>query len=259
MSHSQMIRSPVAARASWPRKAVRAAAPACVFSAAPQRSTARRSPRLPPSCVAATNGSAEAQRRTAVVERVTKETKVSVSIDLDGTGVCTSKSGIPFLDHMMDQISSHGLIDLVVEAEGDYWIDDHHTNEDIGLAFGTALAQALGDRKGIHRFGEFTAPLDEALIHVVLDLSGRPHCSCGLDIPTERVGTYDTQLVQHFFESMSNTSGMTLHIRQLDGKNSHHIIEATFKAFARALRRACETDPRRAGQIASSKGVLTQS
>jgi len=168
MSHSQMIRSPVAARASWPRKAVRAAAPACVFSAAPQRSTARRSPRLPPSCVAATNGSAEAQRRTAVVERVTKETKVSVSIDLDGTGVCTSKSGIPFLDHMMDQISSHGLIDLVVEAEGDYWIDDHHTNEDTGLAFGTALAQALGDRKGIHRFGEFTAPLDEALIHVVL-------------------------------------------------------------------------------------------
>eukprot|EP00191_Tetraselmis_sp_GSL018_P002795 CAMPEP_0177615850 /NCGR_PEP_ID=MMETSP0419_2-20121207/23749_1 /TAXON_ID=582737 /ORGANISM="Tetraselmis sp., Strain GSL018" /LENGTH=160 /DNA_ID=CAMNT_0019113683 /DNA_START=793 /DNA_END=1275 /DNA_ORIENTATION=+ len=159
---------------------------------------------------------------------------------------------------MMDQIASHGLFDLTVDAKGDYWIDDHHTNEDIALALGTALAEALGDRKGIHRFGDFTAPLDESLIHVVLDLSGRPHLSCGLEIPTERVGTYDTQLVEHFFESLANTSGMTLHIRQLAGRNSHHIIEATFKAFARALRRACEADPRRAGQIASSKGVLTQ-
>jgi len=224
--------------------------------AAPSRRSVRPL-RVPSTRAVATNGS-ETQRRVATVERMTKETKVSVTIDLDGTGVCTSKSGIPFLDHMMDQISSHGLIDLTVEAEGDYWIDDHHTNEDIGLAFGTALAQALGDRKGIHRFGDFTAPLDEALIHVVLDLSGRPHCSCGLEIPTERIGNYDTQLVEHFFESMSNTSGMTLHIRQLAGKNSHHIVEATFKAFARALRRACEADPRRAGQIASSKGVLTQ-
>lgn len=196
--------------------------------------------------------------RAATVRRQTKETKVKVAINLDGTGKCTSRSSIPFLDHMMDQLSSHGLFDLDIEAEGDTWIDDHHTNEDLALALGTAIAEALGDRKGIHRFGDFTAPLDEALIHVVLDLSGRPHLSCNLDLPTERIGNYETQLVEHFFQSMVNTSGMTLHIRQLDGKNSHHIVEATFKAFARALRRACETDERRAGTIASSKGVLTQ-
>lgn len=203
----------------------------------------------------ATNG---APARVATVKRQTKETNVKVTINLDGTGKCHSKSQIPFLDHMMDQLASHGLFDVTVEAEGDTWIDDHHTNEDIALALGSALAQALGDRKGIHRFGDFTAPLDEALVHVVLDLSGRPHLSCGLEIPTERIGSYETQLVEHFFQSLVNTSGMTLHIRQLAGKNSHHIVEATFKAFARALRHACETDPRRAGTIASSKGVLTQ-
>ena len=158
----------------------------------------------------------------------------------------------------MDQLASHGLFDVTVEAQGDTWIDDHHTNEDIALALGSALAQALGDRKGIHRFGDFSAPLDEALVHVVLDLSGRPHLSCDLSLPTERIGRYETQLVEHFFQSLVNTSGMTLHIRQLAGKNSHHIVEATFKAFARALRKACEEDPRRAGTIASSKGVLTQ-
>lgn len=192
------------------------------------------------------------------MKRVTKETQVEVTIDLDGTGICQSKSQIPFLDHMMDQLASHGIFNVTVNAEGDTWIDDHHTNEDIGLALGTALSQALGDRKGITRFGDFTAPLDEALVHVVLDLSGRPHLSCDLEIPTERIGNYDTQLVEHFFQSMVNTSGMTLHIRQLAGKNSHHIVEATFKAFARALRQACEHDARRAGTIASSKGVLTQ-
>ena len=158
----------------------------------------------------------------------------------------------------MDQLASHGLFDVTVKAQGDTWIDDHHTNEDIALALGSALAQALGDRKGIHRFGDFTAPLDEALVHVVLDLSGRPHLSCDFNLPTERIGNYETQLVEHFFQSLVNTGGMTLHIRQLAGKNSHHIVEATFKAFARALRIACETDPRRAGTIASSKGVLTQ-
>lgn len=196
--------------------------------------------------------------RIATVSRETKETKLKVTVNLDGTGKCNAKSSIPFLDHMLDQLSSHGLFDLDVEAEGDTWIDDHHTNEDLALALGTALAQALGDRKGIHRFGDFTAPLDEALVHVVLDLSGRPHLSCDLDIPTERIGNFDTQLVEHFFQSLVNTSGMTLHIRQLAGRNSHHIVEATFKAFARALRKACETDERRAGTVASSKGVLTQ-
>ncbi|KAK9904664.1 hypothetical protein WJX75_000023 [Coccomyxa subellipsoidea] len=196
--------------------------------------------------------------RSATVKRETKETKVEVSINLDGTGVCSSHSQIPFLDHMLDQLASHGLFNVMVEAEGDTWIDDHHTNEDIALALGGALSKALGDRKGIHRFGDFTAPLDEALVHVVLDLSGRPHLSFDLQIPTERIGNYDTQLVEHFFQSVVNTSGMTLHIRQLAGKNSHHIVEATFKAFARALRRATEHDERRQGQIASSKGVLTQ-
>lgn len=183
---------------------------------------------------------------------------MEVTINLDGTGECSSRTQIPFLDHMMDQLSSHGLFDLNIVAEGDTWIDDHHTNEDIALALGTALSHALGNRQGIHRFGDFAAPLDEALVHVVLDLSGRPHLSFDLQFPTERIGTYDTQLVEHFFQSLVNTSGMTLHIRQLGGKNSHHIVEATFKAFARALRTACADDPRRAGKIASSKGVLTQ-
>eukprot|EP00271_Cylindrocystis_brebissonii_P021281 TRINITY_DN74_c0_g1_i1.p1 TRINITY_DN74_c0_g1~~TRINITY_DN74_c0_g1_i1.p1 ORF type:complete len:511 (+),score=68.79 TRINITY_DN74_c0_g1_i1:332-1864(+) len=199
-----------------------------------------------------------AKGRIGRILRKTKETNVEVSINLDGTGICSSASGIPFLDHMMDQLASHGLFDVTVRAVGDLHIDDHHTNEDIGLALGSALAQALGDRKGIRRFGDFTAPLDEALIHCVLDLSGRPFCSCGLEIPTQRVGTYDTQLVEHFFQSFANTSGMTLHLRQLAGQNSHHIIEASFKAFARALRQATETDSRRAGTVPSSKGVLSQ-
>ncbi|KAL3727267.1 hypothetical protein ACJRO7_032064 [Eucalyptus globulus] len=196
--------------------------------------------------------------RIGEVKRVTKETNVAVKINLDGTGVADSSTGIPFLDHMLDQLASHGLFDVHIRATGDIHIDDHHTNEDVALAIGTALLQALGDRKGIHRFGDFSAPLDEALIHVALDLSGRPHLSFDLQIPTQRVGTYDTQLVEHFFQSLVNTSGMTLHIRQLAGKNSHHIIEATFKAFARALRQATEYDLRRQGTIPSSKGVLSR-
>ncbi|KAI5065396.1 hypothetical protein GOP47_0020091 [Adiantum capillus-veneris] len=196
--------------------------------------------------------------RIGEVGRKTKETDVNVRINLDGTGVCQSDTGIPFLDHMLDQIASHGLFDVNVTAKGDLHIDDHHTNEDIALAFGTALLQALGDRKGISRFGDFTAPLDEALVHVVLDLSGRPFLAYDMEIPTERVGTYDTQLVEHFFQSLVNTSGMTLHIRKLSGKNSHHIIEACFKAFARALRKATEYDVRRRGSIPSSKGVLSR-
>uniref|UniRef100_A0A453CYV2 imidazoleglycerol-phosphate dehydratase n=1 Tax=Aegilops tauschii subsp. strangulata TaxID=200361 RepID=A0A453CYV2_AEGTS len=160
--------------------------------------------------------------RLGEVKRVTKETNVHVKINLDGTGVANSSTGIPFLDHMLD-----------------------------------ALLQALGDRKGINRFGHFTAPLDEAAVEVILDLSGRPHLSCGLSIPTERVGTYDTQLVEHFFQSLVNTSGMTLHIRQLAGNNSHHIIEATFKAFARALRQATEYDLRRQGTIPRFVSSLT--
>lgn len=191
-----------------------------------------------------------------MVSRTTGETDVQVSVNLDGTGKCVAQTGIPFLDHMLQQISSHGLIDLEIRATGDLHIDDHHTNEDVGITLGQALHQALGDRKGIYRFGHFLAPLDEALIQVALDFSGRPHLSYGLEIPSQRVGTYDTQLVREFFVAVVNHSQMTLHIRQLDGINSHHIIEATFKAFARAMRMATEIDPRRAQTIPSSKGVL---
>lgn len=194
--------------------------------------------------------------RTASVKRTTKETDVAVGLNLDGTGKCDADTGIPFLDHMLQQISSHSLIDLNVKATGDIDIDDHHTNEDVGITLGQALAKALGDRQGISRFGHFIAPLDESLIQVALDFSGRPHLSYGLAIPTQRVGNYDTQLVREFFVAVVNHSQMTLHIRQLDGINSHHIIEATFKAFARALRMATEIDPRRSNTIPSSKGVL---
>ncbi len=204
-----------------------------------------------PNPVAASN-----RDRIAEVSRKTGETDVFVKLNLDGTGHCVADTGIPFLDHMLDQISSHGLIDLEVRAKGDWEIDDHHTNEDVGIVIGQALTKALGDRKGIHRFGHFVAPLDESLVQVSLDFSGRPHLSYGLDIPTERVGTYDTQLVREFFVAIINHAQMTLHIRQLDGINSHHIIEATFKAFARATRMAVTIDPRRASTIPSSKGVL---
>ncbi|XP_020575005.1 imidazoleglycerol-phosphate dehydratase isoform X3 [Phalaenopsis equestris] len=161
--------------------------------------------------------------RIGEVKRVTKETNVHVKLNLDGSGIADCSTGIPFLDHMLD-----------------------------------ALLQALGDRKGINRFGHFVAPLDEAAVEIILDLSGRPHLSCDLQIPTERVGTYDTQLVEHFFQSLVHTSGMTLHIQQRAGKNSHHIIEATFKAFARALRQAIEHDVRRSGIVPSTKGVLSR-
>lgn len=194
--------------------------------------------------------------RTASVSRTTGETDVQVTVNLDGVGKCTSATGVPFLDHMLHQIASHGLIDLEIQATGDLEIDAHHTNEDVGITLGQALGKALSERKGIVRFGNFIAPLDEALIQVALDFSGRPHLSYGLQIPTQRVGTYDTQLVREFFVAVVNHSQMTLHIRQLDGINSHHIIEATFKAFARSLRMAVEIDPRRATTIPSSKGVL---
>jgi imidazoleglycerol-phosphate dehydratase len=196
------------------------------------------------------------QGRRATVHRKTGETEVTVTIGLDGTGKCNVATGIPFLDHMLHQIASHGLFDLDIQATGDIHIDDHHTNEDVGITLGMAWAKAMGDRKGIVRFGHFLAPLDEALVQVCLDFSGRPHLAYGLEIPTQRVGTYDTQLVREFFVAIVNHAQLTLHIRQLDGINSHHIIEATFKAFARSMRMATEVDPRRAHEIPSSKGVL---
>ena len=196
--------------------------------------------------------------RKGEVHRVTKETNVIVRLCLDGSSKCKVSTGIPFLDHMLQQLSSHGMLDLEVSAKGDTHIDDHHTNEDVGIALGQALSQALGDRSGINRFGHFVAPLDEALVQVSLDCSGRPHINYGLKIPTERIGSYDTELIKEFFVAVVNNSGLTLHIRQLDGTNSHHIVEACFKSFARALRMSIECDLRRGGGIPSSKGVLEQ-
>ena len=197
-------------------------------------------------------------KRQGEVHRKTGETDVLVSLGLDGSGQCQVNTGVAFLDHMLHQIASHGLIDLSIQAKGDTHIDDHHTNEDVGIAFGQALSKALGDRLGIHRFGHFAAPLDEALVQVVLDCSGRPHLSFELQIPTQKIGTYDTELVKEFFGAVVNNSGLTLHIRQLSGANSHHIVEACFKAFARALRMATEVDPRRSASVPSSKGILEQ-
>tara|TARA_B100000073_G_C23734815_1_gene571869 strand:+ start:1850 stop:2455 length:606 start_codon:yes stop_codon:yes gene_type:complete len=195
-------------------------------------------------------------KRQAEIIRKTNETAINVFLDVDGDGNSEINTGIPFLDHMLHQLSSHGLFDLNITAEGDTHIDDHHTNEDVGIALGKALNKSLGDRKGINRFGHFIAPLDEALIQVTLDCSGRPHLSYNLQIQSSRIGNYDTELVREFFIAFVNNSGLTLHINQVQGINAHHIVEATFKAFARALRMATEIDSRRANTIPSSKGML---
>ena len=198
-------------------------------------------------------------QRKGEIHRVTKETNVLVRLNLDGSGKCKVQTGVGFLDHMLHQLSSHGLFDLEVKASGDIHIDDHHTNEDVGIAIGQALSQALGNRSGINRFGHFIAPLDEALIQTVIDCSGRPHLSYELNIPVSKVGSYDTELVKEFFVAVVNNGGLTLHIKQIDGENGHHIIEACFKSFARALRMATEFDPRRdLNNVPSSKGVLEQ-
>ncbi len=196
--------------------------------------------------------------RKGEIHRVTRETDVYVRLNLNGSGKCEVSTGIPFLDHMLHQLSSHGLINLEIKASGDTHIDDHHTNEDVGIALGQALSKALGNRSGINRFGHFVAPLDEALVQVVLDCSGRPHLNYKLEIPTEKIGKYDTELVKEFFVAVVNNSGITLHIKQLEGINSHHIVEACFKAFSRALRMAIELDPRRSEEVPSSKGILEQ-
>ena len=194
--------------------------------------------------------------RTAEIKRQTNETKIDVLLNIDGRGESQVNTGIPFLDHMLHQISSHGLFDLTIKAIGDTHIDDHHTNEDVGIALGKAFLKALGDKKGINRFGHFIAPLDEALIQVSLDCSGRPHLSYNLQLQSPRIGNYDTELVREFFIAFVNNSGITLHINQIQGVNAHHIVEASFKAFARALRMATEIDSRRANTIPSSKGML---
>ena len=194
--------------------------------------------------------------RQAEIHRKTNETEISVFLDIDGSGKSNIDTGVPFLDHMLHQISSHGLFDLNIKAIGDTEIDDHHTNEDVGIALGKAFSESLGDRKGINRFGHFLAPLDEALIQITLDCSGRPHLSYNLKIQSSKIGSYDTELVREFFIAFVNNSGITLHINQIQGVNAHHIVEATFKAFSRAMRMATEIDNRRSETIPSSKGML---
>lgn len=194
--------------------------------------------------------------RKASVERNTSETKIKVSINLDGTGEAKFETGVPFLDHMMDQISRHGLIDLDVYCEGDTHIDDHHTVEDIGITLGQAFAKAVGDKRGIVRYGHSYVPLDEALSRVVIDFSGRPSLDFKCDFTRGNIGRFDTQLFWEFFHGFVNHAGVTLHIDNLKGFNAHHQAETIFKAFGRALRMALTEDPRMAGQMPSTKGVL---
>ncbi|MEM7527080.1 MAG: imidazoleglycerol-phosphate dehydratase HisB [Pseudomonadota bacterium] len=194
--------------------------------------------------------------RRAKLTRKTAETEVEVEIDLDGTGQCDCATGIGFFDHMLDQIARHGLLDLTIRAKGDLHIDDHHTVEDTGIVLGQALAEALGDKKGIRRYGDCLLPMDEALVRAALDLSGRPFLVWDLPLATPKIGTFDTELVREFFTAFAMNARMTLHVSRLAGENSHHVAEAAFKSVARALRDAVEPDPRRAGALPSTKGML---
>ncbi|TGG92331.1 imidazoleglycerol-phosphate dehydratase HisB [Natronospirillum operosum] len=194
--------------------------------------------------------------RTAQVERITSETQVRINLDLDGTGKAELNSGMPFMDHMLDQIARHGLIDLAVECQGDTHIDDHHSAEDVGITFGQAIAKAIGDKKGITRYGHAYVPLDEALSRVVIDFSGRPGLAYDIPFTRASVGGFDVDLFQEFFQGFVNHAWVTLHIDNLKGKNSHHQIETVFKAFGRALRMAVTIDPRSADSTPSTKGVL---
>jgi imidazoleglycerol-phosphate dehydratase len=193
--------------------------------------------------------------RTARVERKTRETQISVELNLDGTGQSSINTPLPFLSHMLDQIARHGAIDLKVEAEGDVEIDGHHTTEDIGIVLGKAILEALGDRKGIRRYGSATLPMDEALVTCALDLSGRPYFVWRVPLPKAKLGTWDVELAEVFFEAVARTAQANLHVRLHEGQNLHHIVEISFKAFARALREAVELDPRGAG-VPSTKGSL---
>src|SRR6056297_1164860 len=194
--------------------------------------------------------------RRATVSRKTTETDVTVELDLDGAGRHDCATGVGFFDHMLDQLARHGLLDLTVKAEGDRWIDDHHTVEDAGIALGRALDEALGDKRSIRRYGSCLLPMDEALVRAALDLSGRPFLVWKVDFAVERIGGFDAQLVREFFTALAMNARMTLHVERLDGENAHHVAEAAFKAVARALREAVEPDPRRAGEIPSTKGAL---
>ncbi len=194
--------------------------------------------------------------RKAKVSRATAETEISVEIDLDGSGAYDNQTGVGFFDHMLDQLARHSLIDMTIRAKGDLHIDDHHTVEDTGIALGRALAEALGDKRGIRRYGECHLPMDDALVRAALDLSGRPYLVWNVEMPVQKIGTFDTELVREFFTAFAVNGGITLHVDRLHGFNAHHIAEAAFKAVARALRVAVETDPRKADAIPSTKGAL---
>ncbi len=198
----------------------------------------------------------ETSHRTARVERNTLETRIRVALDLDGSGRSSLQTGLPFLEHMLDQVARHGLIDLDIVATGDLHIDAHHTAEDIGITLGQALAQALGEKKGIRRYGHAYVPLDEALSRVVIDLSGRPGLTFHCDFTRAMIGAFDVDLFHEFFQGLVNHAGLTLHLDNLRGDNAHHQAETLFKAFGRALRMAVEPDPRMAGILPSTKGAL---
>ena len=194
--------------------------------------------------------------RQVEIHRKTAETEVAVVLNLDGMGLYDNHTGVGFFDHMLDQLSRHSLIDLTVKADGDLHIDDHHTVEDCGIALGQALAQALGDKRGIRRYGHCNLAMDDAQVACALDLSGRPFLVWNLPFPTQKIGRFDTELVREFFQALATHSGMTLHVDLVHGVNSHHIAEAAFKSVARALRMAVELDPRAAGTLPSTKGAL---
>ena len=194
--------------------------------------------------------------RKATITRKTAETAITVEINLDGTGTYDNETGVGFFDHMLDQLARHSLIDMKIRAKGDTHIDDHHTVEDTGIALGQALTAALGDKKGIRRYGHFALAMDDAQVACALDLSARPFLVWNCDMPTAKIGTFDTELVREFFQALATHGGITLHVDRVHGINSHHIAEAAFKSVARALRMAVETDPRMAGVLPSTKGAL---
>ena len=194
--------------------------------------------------------------RSADIDRMTAETDIRLSLELDGRGACDIDTGVGFLDHMLTLLARHRRFDLSVTAKGDNYVYDHHTVEDVGIALGQAFAEALGDKRGICRYGDCTLPMDEALILTAVDISGRDYLGFGLEIPAEKVGTFDTELVEEFWLGFVRNAGITMHIRQLAGKNSHHIIEGTFKSAARSLRQAVAIEKEFAGEIPSTKGLL---
>ena len=194
--------------------------------------------------------------RSGKIERKTAETEISVSLNLDGTGKYEINTGVGFFDHMLEQLARHSLIDLEVHANGDTHIDDHHTVEDTGIAFGQALTQAISDKVGINRYGWCLLPMDDTLIRTALDLSSRPFLYLDIDMPTDKIGNFDTELVREFFQAVSTHGGITLHMEKLHGYNSHHIVEATFKSFAKSLRAAIQKDTRNLEALPSTKGTL---